>query len=290
MVAASSGATVAPKSEENIFREEVENINKFFKAPGGMENQYAANWEEIQRKSLALPAQRQAVIEESSRLVEEYAAKRAAAAAKAAPVAKAETVVEDILGTGEEINEEQKGGGPDDDRVIILTSDQKVLLISLRKEKVISSLQTLMKSVAVDCQLNYQDNNDGTFRCMDLGDSIGDFAYHPNLQKDIQETEARFKMQPAQLAAAPVDLASMAAEASQVEAQVPKPKRIVYKRKMYFYKIIINEKNETKNPLGYLLFNTDDPTLLAPIGFVNANPDNKYLPFGEVGDIPEGIV
>jgi hypothetical protein len=136
-----------------------------------------------------------------------------------------------------------------------------------------------MKSVAVDCQLNYQDNNDGTFRCMSLGDSIGDFAYHPNLQKDIQETEARFKVQPTLAPPAPV--------ASEVpEVQVPKPKRILYKKKMYFYKIILDATN---NPQGYLFFNTDDLTLSNPIGFVKANPDNKYAPIGEIGDIPEGV-
>jgi ribA/ribD-fused uncharacterized protein len=194
-----------------------------------------------------------------------------------APPVEVATQPQDILGVDESL--EQKGGAPEDDRTIILTSDQKVLLISLRKEKVISSLQTLMKSVAVDCQLNYQDNNDGTFRCMSLGDSIGDFAYHPNLQKDIQETEARFKVQPT--LAPPVPVATEVPE-----VQVPKPKRIVYKKKMYFYKIILDAAN---NPQGYLFFNTDDPTLSSPIGFVKANPDNKFLPTGEVGDIPEGV-
>jgi hypothetical protein len=93
-----------------------------------------------------------------------------------------------------------------------------------------------MKSVAVDCRLNFKDNNDGTFRCMALGDSIGDFAYHPNLQKDIQETEARFKIQPRQLAGPPVDLASVAAQAqaktTQLETQEGgRPMKLTYKKK-----------------------------------------------------------
>jgi hypothetical protein len=66
----------------------------------------------------------------------------------------------------------------------------------------------------VDCEMNFADNNDGTYRCLNLGDSVGDFAFHPDLQQDIEETEARFKkraapgaaaaLAPPQAAAAPV--------------------------------------------------------------------------------------
>jgi ribA/ribD-fused uncharacterized protein len=114
----------------------------------------------------------------------------------------------------------QKGGAKDDERTIILTSDQRVLLISLRKERVLTSLQTLMKSVAVDCELNYVDNNDGSFRCLNLGDSIGDFAYHPDLQKDIAETEAKFK-RPA--AAVQAQAAAVQIQAAPVQAQAAAP-------------------------------------------------------------------
>jgi ribA/ribD-fused uncharacterized protein len=108
---------------------------------------------------------------------EELNAPEAAPAAEAAPLAAAEEAVpEEAAAEGAF----QRGGAKGDDRTIILTSDQRVLLISLRKERVIGSLQTLMKTVAVDCELNYVDNNDGSFRCLNLGDSIGDFAYHPD--------------------------------------------------------------------------------------------------------------
>jgi len=199
-----------------------------------------------------------------------------------APVAS--PLVEDILGVEEPV---QQGGNANDDRVIILTSDQKVLLISLRKEKVITSLQSVMKSVAVDCQLNFQDNNDGTFRCLALpSDSIGDFAFHPDLQKDIQETEARFKIQ-----ATPAIQGQPATQAGPViqaePVQVARPKRVIYRKKSYYYKTIMNENNM---PLGYLFYRIEDPELSSPIGFVKANPDNKFLPTGEIGDIPAGVI
>ena len=143
-----------------------------------------------------------------------------------------------------------------------------------------------MKSVAVDCQLNYKDNNDGTFRCMALGDSVGDFAYHPNLQKDIQETEARFQVQPAQLAAPPVNLAAAAA---QVEAPVPvaRPKKITYRKKDYYYTIPLDANGK---PVGYIFYTLEDPGLTSPIGFVKADPAKKYIPSGDIGPLPEGVV
>jgi hypothetical protein len=235
----------------------------------------------------------------------------------------------------------QRGGAKGDDRTIILTSDQRVLLISLRKERVIGSLQTLMKTVAVDCELNYVDNNDGSFRCLNLGDSIGDFAYHPDLQKDITETEAKFKMKTAiagpaapaappappappapaatatptaaaakptavnavteqaalpnpegpavaqivQLPPAPVAAAATneAAAAAAAALAKPKPKRINYRKNEYFYQI---KKDGTGKPLGYLLFNTTDPELSKPVGYVEANPATG-LPKGPVIEPPK---
>ena len=179
--------------------------------------------------------------------------------------------------------ENQDGGAGDDDRVIILTSDQKVLLISLRKERVIGSLQTLMKTVAVDCQLNYQDNNDGTYRCLSLGDSIGDFAYHPDLQKDIQETEARFKLEGSTLAPKP-PATQVVAEASEAEGRpaVPpkvKPRRIVYRKKEYYFKV---ENNAEGKPDRYIFFDIEDTENTTPIGYVIADPNNKYLPKGAI--------
>jgi hypothetical protein len=161
----------------------------------------------------------------------------------------------------------QKGG--EEDRTIILTSDQKVLLISLRKEKVLNSLQTLMKTVAVDCQLNFSDNNDGTFRCMSLGDSIGDFAYHPDLQKDIQETEARFKVAPA----APVEVA---------QAAPVKLKRLRFKKTNYYY---TTKMSPDGNVLGYLLYSMEDPELKNPVGYVLPDPET-LLPTGDILPVP----
>jgi ribA/ribD-fused uncharacterized protein len=214
------------------------------------------------------------------------------------PAPSQEAMLDELLPKKEE---DQKGGA-DDDRVIILTSDQKVLLISLRKERVIGALQTLMKTVSVDCSLNFKDNNDGTFRCLSLGDSIGDFAYHPDLNKDIKETEARFKTEapgvPLTLApeapAAAIDAAATiegtAAAASVAPIAVPipikpKPKKITYRKKDYYYKVNFDT---AKKPLGYLFFAIEDPDLISPVGYVQA--DQKGLPKGDIGPVPEEAI
>ena len=215
-------------------------------------------------------------------------------------------------------NETEENG---DSREFIITSDQKVLIISLRKERVINSLQTLMKTVAVDCMLNYEDNKDGTFKCLNLGDSIGSFAYHPDLQKDIQETEAAFRVKGATLSPAeplvsvkpsikplpptvnapvteaqkskvspaevvPEVLPEVVAEAA-VEAPVaqqnPRLKKFTYRKQEY--RAIQKIDEASKTILGYILYDINDLYgELASIGFVKSNP--KGIPSGNIVSIP----
>jgi hypothetical protein len=58
-----------------------------------------------------------------------------------------------------------------------------------------------MKSAAVDCELSYKQNKDGTFRCLPLKGAVGDFLYNPVLAEDLAEgakfdIEAAEKRQP----------------------------------------------------------------------------------------------
>jgi hypothetical protein len=129
-----------------------------------------------------------------------------------------------------------------------------------------------MKSVAVDCRINFKDNNDGSYKCMALGDSIGDFAYHPDLQKDIQETEARFKA------------AEGKKEVEEVEEVVvkPKPKRIKYRGTEYYFTV---KENSEGLPIGYLFYPVDSVELTNPIGFVMMNPKTG-APKGDILPVP----
>ena len=207
----------------------------------------------------------------------------------------------------------QGGGGPgneddgeEDTRECIITSDQKVLIISLRKERVINSLQTLMKTVAVDCSLNFPDNDDGTYKCLGLGDSIGSFAYHPDLQKDIQETEAAFMTKDAALPAAALPAVPLpAAPLPQVplpaaplpqaplpqapaaplqEAPPEKPRLKVFSYRKKDYRAI-QKKDDANTIIGYVVYNAADIYgESAPIGFVKANP--KGIPSGDILPVP----
>jgi hypothetical protein len=200
--------------------------------------------------------------------------------------------------------EVQEGGGDDDDdRDIILTSDQKVLLISLRKERVMSALQTLMKTVSVDCKLNFEDNNDGSFKCLDLGDNIGSFAYHPDLQKDIVETSAAFKVQEKVVApkvqeaavapkvqeAAVAPKVQEAAVAAPVAAPVPQAEKgprlkIIkdYRGSDYRYSFKLNPA--TGIPYGYTFFPiTDEYGEGEPVGYTKVS--KKGLPLGEISPV-----
>jgi ribA/ribD-fused uncharacterized protein len=187
--------------------------------------------------------------------------------------------------------EVQEGGGDDDDRDIILTSDQKVLLISLRKERVMSALQTLMKTVSVDCKLNFEDNNDGSFKCLDLGDNIGSFAYHPDLQKDIVETSAAFKVQGTaagpKVAGPKVQEAGGAGSAAAVAVAAPVPlvpkgpalKKINYRGTEYRYSYKLNVA--TGLPFGYIFYQINDLSGEGePVGYTGVS--KKGLPSGDI--------
>jgi hypothetical protein len=172
-----------------------------------------------------------------------------------------------------------------------------------------------MKTVAVDCQLNFADNNDGTFRCLALGNSVDDFAYNPDLQRDITETEAKFKVQgeiplampiatkaiaamPAPVAPMPAAVEPIAAlepVAAPVAAPVvplagpvaaplpeapvkPKPKRVVYAGKQFYYKPELGPNGKATK---YILFAMTDPDNTVPVGYIAADPV-KGLPTGPI--------
>ena len=109
----------------------------------------------------------------------------------------------------------------------VLTSDERLYLIAERKKKVLNSLESVMKSAAVDCELNIRENKDGSFKCLPLRGNVGDFMYHPNLEDDIRESASKFKRRVLPVAEPVVEAAAEAeavAEAEPVkEVPVSKP-------------------------------------------------------------------
>ena len=76
----------------------------------------------------------------------------------------------------------------------VLTSDEYLYIISEKKKKIIDELETIMKSSAIDCELNYAENKDGSFQCLSLKGKVGDFLYHPDLETDIRESASMFQI------------------------------------------------------------------------------------------------
>ena len=83
---------------------------------------------------------------------------------------------------------------PENIRTYTLSSDERLYVISERKKVIINELETIMKSAAVDCELNYEENKDPSFYCLKLEGKVGDYLYHPDLSRDIAESESKHKI------------------------------------------------------------------------------------------------
>jgi hypothetical protein len=85
-----------------------------------------------------------------------------------------------------------------------VTTDERLYLIAERKKGILNALESVMKSAAVDCELNILQNSDGSFKCLPLEGKVGDFMYHPDLDIDVRESASKFKEGPAAAPAVPV--------------------------------------------------------------------------------------
>jgi hypothetical protein len=75
----------------------------------------------------------------------------------------------------------------------VVTTDETLYLIAERKKGILNALESVMKSAAIDCELNIQQNGDGSFKCLPLEGKVGDFMYHPDLDIDVRESASKFK-------------------------------------------------------------------------------------------------
>ena len=79
----------------------------------------------------------------------------------------------------------------------VITTDERMHLIAERKKAITNALESIMKSAAIDCELNIKENRDGTFKCLPLKGKVGDFLYHPNLDIDIRESASMYSVKEA---------------------------------------------------------------------------------------------
>ena len=133
----------------------------------------------------------------------------------------------------------------------VLTSDERLYVISERKKKVIEDLENVMKSAAVDCELNIAENKDGSFQCLNLENVVGDFLYQPELKADIAKSEYTYK---------------------EVKRLVIP---IAYKGKQFWAAANRNDKGAIT---GFTLYAKEDMVLQTPLGTTGVKDDKPAAP------------
>jgi hypothetical protein len=108
---------------------------------------------------------------------------------------------------------------PEGAKDYIVTSDEYLYQMSERKKGILQNIQNLMKTNAVDCQINAYENEDEGLGCIILPGNPSQYAFHPDLKKDIAETSTKLPdaavegmAQKGEAAAAPLGEAELAPE------------------------------------------------------------------------------
>lgn len=73
------------------------------------------------------------------------------------------------------------------------TTDEYMWLLSERKRIVMANLQKIMKASAVDCTINKYENLEDGIACIKLPGDPSQYAFHPNLARDIIETASAYR-------------------------------------------------------------------------------------------------
>ena len=156
----------------------------------------------------------------------------------------------------------------------VITSDEYLLQLSERKKKLLQNIQDLMKTSAVDCQINQYENEDDGLECVVISGTTSQYAYHPILTKDIANTATAFRT----VAPAPAAQAAQAAPAVQaVQAVQAKPPSNIIS-----YEIVVNKvpyiavaklKKGQTQPLTYDLYARGDVNRLKKLGTSIASAD-----------------
>jgi hypothetical protein len=143
-----------------------------------------------------------------------------------------------------------------------LTSDQHIYGLASAKEAVSSDLLNLVKSGAVDCELNQSENDEGLL-CYAQQGGINDFLYDPRLEEDKQSTDQQFRVEGAVPAAA--------AAAKPVRAETASIARQFSKGGVDYFMAV---DEATGKQLFYL---RDDTRREAPLGELVKDPTTGKL-------------
>ena len=143
------------------------------------------------------------------------------------------------------------------------TVDETVYAIGQKKKAITDALESVMKSAAIDCELNIKQNFDGTFKCDSLKGSVGDFLYHPDIDIDIRESASKYGIAPS--------------AAAKPASAVPEPNFILKKLKDTIYRMKEIKDSTTGVVTGFEMYAADDKTFSRLLGKSGAK-DGKPAP------------
>ncbi len=196
----------------------------------------------------------------------------------------------------------------------VMTSDEYLLNISERKRELLTNIQDLMKSSAVDCEVNAYENEEEGVGCVTIKGTQDQFAFHPVLATDIALTEAEYgaatttaaaygqqqqQQEQEQQVRAPLELGAAVSSGRMVPATVstvrqiraaPLPSQAAAKPKAK----VVNEKGiryiaypEIDRgqvlPTSYKIYSINDVKLKQQLGTILA--DTQGNPVGEISFI-----
>jgi hypothetical protein len=160
----------------------------------------------------------------------------------------------------------------------VMTSDEYLYTLSENKKKLLQNIQDLMKTSAVDCQINQYENEEDGLGCIVLPGNPEQYAYHPILSKDIAETSTQFKDAPAP---APEPLPALPAAAAGEAPKAPAPPPAKKTVKAFVVTIgstqyiAVPVLSRTGTALSYDLFARGDTLRSRKIGTAIADSEGK---------------
>ena len=152
----------------------------------------------------------------------------------------------------------------DRDNPRVLTSDENVLRVSIKKDKINQEILNVMKESAVDCGLNVGDNQ---VECVTFNGKPDQYLFDPDLEVDKSVTSTDFKD-----ASAPK---SKSEPIEQKEDRIEDVTLIGYRGKRY---LLHSKKSASKQGVIYL-FAEADTTYETPLGEADIHPveEGRYL-------------
>ena len=187
---------------------------------------------------------------------------------------------------------------PEGAKDYVVTSDEYLYSLSENKKKLLQNIQDLMKTGAVDCQINQYENEEDGLGCIAIPGTPEQYAFHPILQKDIAETSTKFKDEDLQAASTGAsalavgdDISTVAPTAAAPAAPAPAAPLPKKKKTMSAFVVTYGDKKYLAVPVmgkggsatSFDMFGEADRKRLKKLGTMIAdaegNPTNEIVIF-----------